>query len=156
MNKKKILKNKQGGVLPLVAIILGLFALGFIALVVDLGFLYVERKAMITSADAAALAGAQVLREYKVKKLLDTEAIEKAKEIAKEYAIANGAEKSQVDILVGNKHITLPNGNKETRQVVEVTVGKNKELIFARFLGDEDTDVKAQAIATGDMFIKHI
>lgn len=145
---KKLLRDEKGASLPFVTIILGLFALGFIALVVDVGFLYVERKAMITSADAAALAGAQVLR---VSQGVNVNGVDGAIATAKKYAIANGADESHLNInppYVGTKLVTLPDGTTETRQVVEVTVKKNKQLLFARFLGDEDTDVKANAIAT--------
>lgn len=142
MKVKKLLKDEKGAILPLVAIILGLFALGFIALVVDAGTLYVQRKEMITSADAATLAGAQVL---KVSKGVN---VSEAKTTAENYAKANGADASQVSVYVGPKAVTLPSGGAETRQVVEVTVGKNQPLIFARFLGDENADVKAHAIAT--------
>lgn len=132
--------------MPLVAIILCLFALGFIALVIDLGNVYIKRKAMITSADAAALAGAQVLR---VSKGVN---VALAKTTAEEYAASNGADPHKVDVYVGLKSVTLPNEDEvevtETRQVVEVTVGINEPSIFARFLGFDKTDVKAHAIAT--------
>lgn len=142
MKLRKLLKDEKGAVLPLVTIILGLFALGFIALVVDIGILYVERKAMITSADAAALAGSEALRVSKGANVSEAELV------AKNYAIANGADESQVTAKAEPNTVTLPNGETDYRQTVEVTVGKNQPLIFARFLGDESTDVKAHAIAT--------
>lgn len=142
MRIKKFLKDEKGATLPFVTIILGLFALGFIALVVDVGILYVQRKAMITSADAAALAGAQALRDSQGVNVSEAETI------AKNYAIANGADPSQVEVSVSNKSVIIPNGTSETRQVVDVTVGKNQPLIFARFLDDKNPDVKAYAIAT--------
>ncbi len=145
MKVKKFLKDKKGAVSIFVAIILGLFALGFIALVVDVGTLYVQRKAMITSADAAALAGAQVLRDSQGVKV---DGADGAIAAAKNYAIANGAEESQVKVFVVKKSVTLPNGKTDNRQVIEVTVGKKQPLIFARFLGDEITNVKANAVAT--------
>ena len=148
MKLKKLINDESGGAMPLIALILGLFALGFIALVVDVGTLYVERKARITCADSAALAGAQVLREYKVSGLPDEDAKTKAETTAKNYAIANGVKEDEVEVFVGDKSVTIPSGKTETRQVVEVTVTKNQPLIFARFLGDEDADVKAYALST--------
>jgi len=147
---KKIIKDEKGASMPLVAIILGLFALAFIALVVDVGTLYVERKKMVTSADAAALAGAQVIRTNKLEEKPKGDSIifPEAQAIAEKYAIANGADPKQIKVFVGYKSVLLPDGKTESRQVVEVTVGKNKDLIFARFLGDDDTDVKANAVAT--------
>jgi Flp pilus assembly pilin Flp len=50
MKLKKLLKDEKGAAMPLIAIILGLFALGFIALVIDVGILYAQKKVMITSA----------------------------------------------------------------------------------------------------------
>ncbi|GEM_PF-1040467 len=142
MEIRNLFKDDKGSALPFVTLILGLFALGFIALVIDAGILYSERKAMITSADAAALAGADVLRETQGSN------IEEAKTIALNYAVANGADEDQVQITVGNKEVILPSGSTEARQVVDVSVGINKQAIFARFLGSDETDVKAQAVAT--------
>lgn len=142
MKVKKLIKDERGGTLPLITIILGLFALGFTALIIDVGTIYIERKAMITSVDAAALAGAQILRKSEGVNVSEAELV------AKNYAIVNGADESQVQVFVGYKQVTIPSGVTENRQVVEVTVGKNKKLFFARFLGDDDTDVKAHAIAT--------
>lgn len=142
MSIKYLFKEEKGAALPFVAIILGLFALGFIALVVDAGTLYVNRKAMVTAADAAALAGARVLEES----LGNDEA--GAREEAVKYAAANGADSDQIDVFVGEKTVTLPDGSQDFRKVVEVTAGKNQPLIFARFLNDDDADVKAHAVAT--------
>lgn len=145
MKVKKLVKDEEGSVLPLVTIILGLFALGFVALVIDVGTLYVERKAMITAADAAALAGAQVLKESQGADTLGAE------EAVMKYAKANGVDESKLNPNpVVSESVKLSNGHTETRQVVKVTVVKNKPLIFARFLGNENTDadVKAHAIAT--------
>ena len=148
MKVKKFLKDEKGASMPLVVIILGLFALGFIALIIDAGTLFVERKKMITAADAAALAGAQVLREYKVANLPLADAITKAEETAKQYAIQNGADPELIQVYAGEKSITLPDGKSEARQITEVTVGKKQSLIFARFLGDDIANVKAHALAT--------
>lgn len=152
MKLKKLLKDEKGAAMPLITIILGLFALGFIALVIDVGILYAEKKVMITSADAAALAGAQVLRENQEAIELGTKTISEveleAKTAAENYAIANGAEADQVTVYVGQKAVTLPNGDVETREIVDVTSGKNQPLIFARFLDHENSDVMAYATAT--------
>lgn len=158
MKLKKLLKDEKGAVMPLITIILGLLALGFIALVVDLGILYVDKKVMITSADAAALAGAQVLRENQEAIGLGTKTISEveleAKAAAENYAIANGAEADQVTVYVGQKAVTLPNGDVETREIVDVTSGKNQPLIFARFLDHENSDVMAHAISTWGYVLK--
>ena len=134
MNVKNFFNDERGSVLPFVTIIVGLFALGFMALVIDAGILYVERKAMITSADAAALAGAEVLREYEYKEK-SANYVNEAITKAQEYATKNGADSCQV---------TVSDDKKE----VKVIVTKNEELFFARFLGHKNTDVKADAVAT--------
>lgn len=134
MKVKKIFKNKKGAVMPLVAIILGLFALGFLALIIDLGDVYIQRKRMITAADAAALAGAQVLKASK-----GTD-VGLAKTTAEKYAKDNGAIQVQIP--------DIPTLNPTTRQVVDVTVGIDEPSIFARFLGSDSTNIKAHAIAT--------
>lgn len=146
MKIKGLLKDEKGAAMPFVAIVLGLFALGFIALVIDAGTLYINRKAMVTSADSAALAGAQVLRTSRGLNEAD------AKKAAEDYAKANGADK--FDVFVGSKLVTIPNGTVETRQVVEVTVSKNQSLIFARFLNDDAAEVKASAAATWGYVLK--
>lgn len=155
---RKFLKDEKGAALPFVAIILGLFALGFVALAVDLGIVYIDRKEMITSADAAALAGAQVLENSDGKK------VKEAREAAIEFAKKNGADESLFTVptnpntpdtpenphnpYVGSKSVTLPDGSTDVRQVVEITVEKKQPLVFARFLGDENANVKAHAVAT--------
>lgn len=156
MKGKKFFKPRKAAAMPFVAIILGLFALGFIALVIDLGNVYIQRKKMVTSADAAALAGAQVLKDNQeeIKKGTKTvsESESEAKTIAEQYAAANGADLDQIDVYVGSQSVTITNDKNETvtetRQVVNVVVGKNEPSIFARFLESDNTDVKAHAVGT--------
>lgn len=139
---KKLLKDEKGVAVIILTLLLGLFALGFIAIVVDAGILYGKRKEMITAADAAALAGAQVLRESEGVSISEAEAT------AIQFAIANGVDEDNVDVFVGDKEVTLQDGQYEVRQIVEVTVVNTQPLIFARFLGDEESDVAAHSIAT--------
>jgi len=149
---KKLFTDEKGGTLPLVTIILGLFALGFMALIIDVGIIFIDRKAMITSADAAALAGAQTLRvnqkAIKLGQKTASQVKSEAELSAKNYAIANGADESQIIVSISQKQVTLPNGATEVRQIVEVTVGQNQPLLFAKFLGDNNAEVKAHSIAT--------
>lgn len=142
MMLKRLLKEEKGAAVIVLTIILSVFALGFIALVVDAGILYEKRKMMITSADAAALAGAQILRDS------DGEDITEAEDAARDFAIANGADPDNVEVLVGDKEVTLQDDETEVRQIVEVTVLNTEPLIFARFMGDDNSDVAAHSIAT--------
>ena len=59
---KRILRDEKGTALVLVCLAFVLL-LGFSALVIDYGALALERRRMVTAADAGALAGARILLE---------------------------------------------------------------------------------------------
>lgn len=129
--KKKLLsfwEEEKGAVLAVVA--LGLVSLlGFAAIVVDYGVLALQRRKLVTAADAAALAGAQEL----IHNSFHPEAAE-AKAV--EYAVFNGVEGGRVTAKVseGNRAITVE---------VEGTV----DYTFARLLGYERETVSVRAKA---------
>lgn len=141
----RFLKDEKGSTMVFTALFLALFGLGFMAIVIDLSNLYIQRKAMITAADSAALAGAQVLRTSLGTKMSGSDG---AITIAGNYASLNGADSLKTDVFVGQMPVTLPNGDKDTRQVVNVTVTKSQPTIFAKFVGVNSIDVKAAATAT--------
>jgi uncharacterized membrane protein len=96
----KLYKNEDGAVLPIVALLLTFVLIGLSALVVDVGFLYAERRSMVTAADAAALGGAKVLQEAlsdptAVQSVVESNAIK----VATDLALANGV-KNESDIKV--------------------------------------------------------
>ena len=103
---------------------------------------------MVTAADAAALAGA---KELSITKGVNTS---KAEEIAKEIAVQNSADESNIIVNIENRLITLPkkddeNEVKETRQIIEVIViSPPVEMTFAKVLGIDNKEVAAKAIAT--------
>lgn len=142
MKRPRILRCRKGAVLPLVTIFLALVGFGIVALVIDASILYVDRKAMITAADAGALAGANILRQSR------GVSTAWARYFAWKYAIDNGADADQVTVYVGPKSVTLPSGAVEQRQIVEVTVGVSQQLTFASLLGAADADVRARSVAT--------
>ncbi|HOL17654.1 MAG TPA: pilus assembly protein TadG-related protein, partial [Bacillota bacterium] len=131
--KLGLLKNERGNVLIMVAAIMTVL-FGIVALVVDVGLFYVERRAMVTAADAAVLAGARELAMSG-----DTEA---AIEVARKYARENGATLTE-DITV--ETITRDN---QSYQALVANVGVNKEYYFGRLLGLTSQDIMAQAVAT--------
>lgn len=156
---KRILRlrgSESGAATVLTAFFLGLFGLGFAALVIDASLLYAKRSEMVTSADAAALAGANYMREkldneYKTN---PSKVISDAKVVALNFAKDNGAELDSSggslgveDIFIGPKEVTI-GGVKHTRAVIEVTLGVMEPSLFARFLGDEENLVEARAVAT--------
>jgi Flp pilus assembly protein TadG len=150
---KRLLREEKGAVLPMVAIVLGLFLLAFTALVVDAGLLYLERRALVTAADAGALAGAKELSDN-LSNTGPSEAIkDEAKKIAKETAVANGvASEDNVSVVIEKRNVQYKNneGNLvfENRDIIEVKVYNTKQTIFARFMGDTEADVAATAVAT--------
>jgi Flp pilus assembly protein TadG len=140
----KLFKNEDGGVLPFVALLLAFLLIGFVALVIDAGMLYAERRSMVTAADAAALGGAQILEESLADP--DIEPIEvdpEAIKVAKDLGVANGV-KSRDDIQVD---ITW-NDPVYHVNIIKVKVKNNSELFFAKIFGTDNSDVTAEATAT--------
>ncbi len=89
----KLLNNQSGVTAVLVAIMLTMF-LGFTALAVDTGHLFVARNELQNAADAGALAGARELYNS------DGSAIQtSSNQIAYDTAISNLSEKSPVEVL---------------------------------------------------------
>ena len=140
MKKLRIINDEQGSALPIVTLLLAFVILGICALVFDAGILYSERRTMVTAADSAALAGAAIMEQTLNGGDVNTARIE-AETIAGEIALANGvSDLANVEISWIDADYTI--------DVIKVTVKNNKELFFARFLGFENTDVSAKAIAT--------
>lgn len=125
---RQFLKDEKGATLVIFALII--FVLfGFTALVVDVGALYVERRNMVTAADAAALAGAMELALTKD----ESEALDVAKNYAEEKNLAESSDAVIVTI--------------EGEKAVQVDVGINKNLIFAKLIGFSNANVGASATA---------
>lgn len=142
MNRFNLIRNEKGAVMPLVALILFLVLLGFSALVVDAGILYSERRTMVTAADAAALAGAISMRDALGNSTIsEGSAQNTAEEIAKDIAIANGVKnRDGIQVIWNNKDYS--------RKTITIILHNNRNLIFGKFLGFDDTDVGAKSVAT--------
>jgi len=120
-------QNRGGQVLVLVALSL-LVLLGIVALAVDGGNLYAERRKMQNAADAGALAGARVLCYEESSTFDDVE------EEARIYAIDyNGAEGAQVTVS-GSLTVT-------------VVATETATTFFARVIGFPTADIAARASA---------
>lgn len=121
---RKIVRDERGTVLVLVA--LGFTALlGFAALAVDTGVLYLEHTRLSRAADAAALAGAQ--------ELPDTV---RAETVARDYALRNGIDPLSVTVDIS------PN-----RKEITVVLSNTVNLHFARTFGFESKTLTGQAKA---------
>jgi len=88
----KFLADQQGAAAIMVALMMVAF-IGFTALAVDVGHLYVVRNELQNAADAGALAGARFLYNQE-----GTAINEGANQIAYEAALANKSEKVPVDV----------------------------------------------------------
>lgn len=128
-------KLEYGQILPIVAI--GIFALaGMAVLLLDVGALYVNRRAAQNAADAGALAGARILCSDVGK---DVDAIGVAVD---KYVTENHATVSDWDIVEGNPE------NIEglaARGEVVVTAAVEHESFFARIFGSELLTASATA-----------
>ncbi len=122
---RKSINNEDGQVAVIIAAAFTVL-LGFTALAVDAGVMYVEHTRLVRAADAAALAGAQELPGNPGR----------AAELAEEYAEMNGVDPEQVIVDIS--------GNN--RQI-QVSIDKTIELVFARVFGYDASDVSASVTA---------
>jgi len=104
--------------------------LGFTALAVDGGALYLARRQAATAADAAALAGA-----------LDLPNKDKAFQTVDEYVYENKAE------VVSKETPYEYENDKFDSNRIEVICSKHVDFTFAKVLGFDETDVSARAVA---------
>lgn len=124
----RLRKEESGQSLVMVVLLLGVL-LSFSALVVDVGLLYAEKAKLQNAADAAALAGAQVLPNKTL-----------AEEFVETYANSNGVPTADIS------EISYPSADNKK---IKVAVESDVPYIFARFLNlvGTSTTVKASAIA---------
>lgn len=114
-------KNESGAVAIIVAVGMVMF-LGFTALVIDGGRLYIEKSRLQKAADAGALAGAQEIPVDEPE----------AETVADTVAKSNNTEVEAVEVDVDASFI-------------EVTTKKNVEFTFAKAIGFNSLDVQATA-----------
>lgn len=99
--------------------------LGFTALAVDMGVLYLEHTRLARAADAAVLAGAQELPD-----------VSKAELVARDYAQRNGIDPAALSV-----------GFSVDSREISVSVNKTVDLHFARTLGFNSKVLRSKAKA---------
>ncbi|MDR5658931.1 pilus assembly protein TadG-related protein [Serpentinicella sp. ANB-PHB4] len=121
----RILENEEGSALIIVAILMIVF-IGFVALVVDAGLLYLNKFQITNATDSAALAAVQELPHNPYR----------AVEVGKSFGEKNGLHESTILIdIINNNHS------------VKVTTKRRVEFLFAKVLGFSTGQVEAVAIA---------
>lgn len=123
MRTNSSLKDESGMALLIVALSMFMI-IGFTALVVDIGGLYVEKSGLQKAVDSAVLGGAQLI------KVSESE----AKQVAMDLALKNGYTVGENDITTGDNFI-------------EIHKTVTKELTFAKVLGIQNKEVSAVARA---------
>ena len=118
------LRNESGSVLVIFAAFM-VVAIGFSALVIDLGALRLERSRLVNAVDAAALAGARELPNTTT-----------AEEVAKSYAEMNDVPMENVTVTFGTQNETIT-----------VAATAEKDFFFAPVLGVDSGSTQAQATA---------
>ncbi|KXS40677.1 MAG: hypothetical protein AWU54_1885 [Candidatus Frackibacter sp. T328-2] len=116
-------RSEEGAVIVLVALLLTIF-LGFLALVVDIGFLYLARNRLINALDAATLAGVQKLPDHPTE----------ARQITFNYADKNNLDIDKVLIEVTNND----------HQIVAQT-SRQVKMNFASVFGVDQVKVTAKS-----------
>ena len=121
-------KNERGQVIVLTVIAMTLL-LGMTALVLDVGAWFHSKRQLQATADAAALAGAQMLPDSPGS----------AQSTALNYANQNGGGVAGADITI--------TGTNSSSDTIEVKGQKNEPGFFSKILGVDVVDVRASAKA---------
>ena len=147
-------RARRGSVLVLAAVLM-IVMLIFLAFVIDIGYLSVVQTQLQVAADAGALAGAAALRDGP----------SPAKLIAESFAERNAVDGSTVTVLADEDIAlgrwdeemrvfeVLTGGSEDDANAVRVTCRRNASrgnpvnLFFARVMGHETADLSASAIA---------
>lgn len=149
MKIRELIKKEDGAALPIITLIVVFVMIGVTILIIDAGSLYGERRTMVSAADSAALAGANIMEDalgVSDMILARTE----AEKVAKDIAVANGV-KNRDDVNISWDRI---NYNGADRDVITVRVRNDAKLIFGYVWGDESTGVTAKAVGTWGFVLK--
>lgn len=133
----------EGAIAPLVALLM-VPLLGFAALTVDVGALYVERRELQNGADAAALAAAQecALREMATQSQLCPEPV--ARQQAERYAKANAGDGAAT---VESVDVSVPRTVTVRTRTETRDGGGRLAYRLAQVLGRDGAEVRAEATA---------
>lgn len=126
MIDKKDVLNNEGGIINVLVALSIIVILGFVGLVIDIGFILLERGELVNAADAAVLAGAQELPSNPTKAI----------EMAIQYGVMNGASEDGITIFV-----------TENNSKIKVKIDSDVKFIFVRVLGIDKTNVVASSTA---------
>jgi hypothetical protein len=113
--------------------------LGMAAMTIDVGLAYVARRDMQNAADAAALAGADVLLEGQSSVL--------AANAARDLALQNGYDNAAADVTVEINIPPTSGPHSGDSDFVEVTIAHPIDAVMARAVGKTSFDVSARAVA---------
>jgi hypothetical protein len=122
--------HDEGAISVTVAVLLAAFLIAFVAVTVDAGAWYAERRQMQTAADAAALAGVQELPAGPGA----------AVAVADNYAAINSPEASESDFTVTSTFVA---NDTIVADLADPAMG----LFFARAIGRDTARVDAHAVA---------
>ena len=137
------LKSQKGTIAIMAAIFITVF-ITVLAFLVNAGYLYGQKNMYENAAEAAAMAGAA--------RLCDGDAID----VARQIAIENGAPQGSVTVRLGfydeENEQFYPEGSEyypdeEYNNAVMVRVQRTEDTILGSFLGNEQTQVGAVAVA---------
>ena len=122
-----------------------MFALGLAvllvmaALTIDVGLAYVARRDMQNAADAAALAGADVLLEGQSSVL--------ATNAARDLALQNGYDNAAADVTVTISIPPTSGPHSGDSDFIEVLIEHPIDAVMARAVGKTSFDISARAVA---------
>ncbi len=139
--KKQGTRGQQGSVAVLVALSMVVLA-GLATLAVDYGFLEYKRSQLQNAADAAALAGANVLVQY-------GDDQDQVTETAVTFGQANLSDSDSKDLAMRNSDVSYPNAAS-----VRATVGRTNErgnpvdMFLGRIVGWNTQDITASGTAS--------
>ncbi len=140
----------------LVLIILSIVAIfGFAALAVDMGRIYAERRRAQSAADAAALAAAYSVADYKLLKAPESEILAIVEQTALESVVKNGYDDPNPNVPGDNPDVEIhtppTHGDFEECdcQYIQVTITSQTAPIFAQFVFSGEEKWTTEAIARG-------
>jgi hypothetical protein len=135
----KVIKDESGQTVVVVAFFLGIVALGFLALALDVGYLFRERQMVQTAADAAAVAAAEEVSN-------GTPGNEQA--VANAVATLNGFNTSPQARNRAAVTFPTPTGNFTGGAYVSVTVTKPVSTFFMGVFSSRFATQTVSATAT--------
>ena len=139
-NKLKRVKRRNESGQTLIMFALGLAVLlGMAALTIDVGLAYVARRDMQNAADAAALAGADVI--------LEGQSLALAASAARDLALQNGYDNAAADVTVTISIPPTSGPHSGDNDFVEVLIEHPIDAVMARAVGKTSFEISARAVA---------